>query len=95
MYVASASASEFLASPLSYTKLRGEPYKSEPIHEHISLFSDWSRAKQHVAKFWSLIPNNMSTGPSTGKLEELVPFVPLDEIPGIVATFVQLWLELP
>ena len=38
---ASASASEFLASPLSYTQLRGKPYKSELIHEHmISLFSD-------------------------------------------------------
>lgn len=43
-----------------------------------------------MAKFWALIPKNMSTGPSTGKLEELVPFAPLDEIPGIVATFVQL-----
>ena len=37
---------------------------------------------KHVAKFWALIPNDMSTGPSTGKLEELVPFPPLDEIPG-------------
>ena len=38
---ASASAPEFLASPLSYTQLRVKPYISEPIHEHmISLFSD-------------------------------------------------------
>lgn len=37
---------------------------------------------KHVAKFWTLIPNDMSTGPSIGKLEELVSLLPLDEILG-------------